>query len=223
MMDLREYRDRPESLADYLPWAGLVASGVTLNKDGSFQRTAAFRGPDLDSSTEHDLAGAAARLNNALKRLGSGWALFVEAERKATAKYPTSAFSEPLAWLIDQERRAAFEEAGSHFESVYHVTLIFLPPPEARSRASQFLFESTEHRGVDWREHLTTFITETDRFYALLDSVMPELRWLCDEETLTYLHATVSANRHPVATPEIPFSIDALLVDAPLAGGLAPY
>jgi len=176
----------------------------------------------LDSSTEHDLAGAAARLNNALKRLGSGWALFVEAERKATATYPTSDFSEPLAWLIDQERRAAFEEAGSHFESVYHVTLVFLPPPEARSRASQFLFESTEHRGVDWREHLTTFITETDRFYALLDSVMPELRWLADEETLTYLHSTVSANRHPIATPEVPFSIDALLIDAPLTGGLAP-
>lgn len=222
MMNLREYRDRPESLADYLPWAGLVAPGVVLNKDGSFQRTARFRGPDLDSSTEAELAGTAARLNNTLKRLGSGWALFVEAERRAIANYPTSAFSQAFAWLIDQERRADFEEAGSHFESIYHFTLVFLPPPEARSRAGMLLFESTQRQSVDWHEHLTAFTSETDRFFALLDSVMPELRWLSDEDTLTYLHATVSTHRHPVAIPDVSFFLDALLIDRPLTGGLTP-
>ena len=38
-------------LADFLPWAALIAKGIVLNKDGSFQRTARFRGPDLDSAT----------------------------------------------------------------------------------------------------------------------------------------------------------------------------
>jgi type IV secretory pathway VirB4 component len=42
-------------LADYLPWAALVAKGVVLNKDGSFQRSASFRGPDLDSATPAEL------------------------------------------------------------------------------------------------------------------------------------------------------------------------
>ena len=51
MINLAEYRRRSQSLADFLPWAALVAQGVILNKDGSFQRTARFRGPDLDSST----------------------------------------------------------------------------------------------------------------------------------------------------------------------------
>ena len=50
MMNLAEYRKRPQSLADFLPWAALVAEGVILNKDGSLQRTARFRGPDLDSA-----------------------------------------------------------------------------------------------------------------------------------------------------------------------------
>jgi type IV secretion system protein VirB4 len=85
MLNLAEYRRRPASLADWLPWAGLVARGVVLNKDGSFQRSAAFRGPDLDSSTESELVAVTARLNNALKRLGSGWALFVEAARGPAA------------------------------------------------------------------------------------------------------------------------------------------
>ena len=69
MLRLAEYRKRPEVLADWLPWAGLVGRGVVLNKDGSLQRTARFRGPDLDSATESELIATAARLNNALRRL----------------------------------------------------------------------------------------------------------------------------------------------------------
>ena len=52
MMHLAEYRKRPALLADWLPWAGLVAPGVVLNKDGSCQRTARIRGPDVDSATQ---------------------------------------------------------------------------------------------------------------------------------------------------------------------------
>ena len=83
MLNLAEYRSRSATLADFLPWAALVAEGVVLNKDGSFQRTARFRGPDLDSATPAELVGVTARLNNALRRLGSGWAIFVEAQRIA--------------------------------------------------------------------------------------------------------------------------------------------
>ena len=50
MLNLAEYSNKPQRLADFLPWAALVAKGVILNKDGSFQRTARFRGPDLESA-----------------------------------------------------------------------------------------------------------------------------------------------------------------------------
>ena len=39
MLNLAEYRSRADRLADHLPWAALVAPGIILNKDGSFQRT----------------------------------------------------------------------------------------------------------------------------------------------------------------------------------------
>ena len=42
MLNLAEYRRRDKHLADYLPWACLVAPGIVLNKDGSFQRTLAL-------------------------------------------------------------------------------------------------------------------------------------------------------------------------------------
>jgi len=221
-MSLMEYRQRPALLADWLPWAGLVAPGVVLNKDGSFQRTAKFRGPDLDSATRGELVATSARLNNALRRLGSGWALFVEAERREAADYPESVFPEPLSWLVDEERRAAFEEDASHFESSYHLTLVYLPPEETRAKASRLLYENRDTEGVDWRERLEAFVAESERFLGLLDGVMPEVGWLDDGQTLTYLHACVSTRRHPVAVPEVPMHLDALLADEPLVGGLAP-
>ena len=162
MLNLAEYRQRPALLADWLPWAGLVAPGVVLNKDGSFQRTARFRGPDLDSATQGELIATSARLNNALRRLGSGWALFIEAERSAAADYPHSEFPEALSWLVDEERRSAFEDTGHHFESGYHLTLVYLPPEESRARAAKMLYENTPTNGVDWRERLQAFVAETD-------------------------------------------------------------
>ncbi len=104
MMSLREYRNKAAHLADFLPWAALVGEGVVLNKDGSFQRTARFRGPDLDSATPAELVAVTARLNNALRRLGSGWAIFVEAQRTPALDYPDAAFPDPVSALVDMER-----------------------------------------------------------------------------------------------------------------------
>lgn len=222
MLNLTEYRQRPALLADWLPWAGLVAPGVVLNKDGSFQRTARIRGPDLDSATQGELVATTARLNNALRRLGTGWALFVEADRWPAAGYPRSHFPEPLSWLVDEERHARFEEAGNHFESSYHLTLQYLPPEEAHARAAKLIYENTSAVSVDWRERLTGFIAETERIFDLLAGVMHEIDWLDDGGTLSYLHGTVSTRRYRVGVPEVPFHLDMLLADVPMHGGLAP-
>ena len=61
MFSLAEYRRKSQCLADFLPWAALIAPSIVLNKDGSLQRTARFRGPDLDSATPAELVGTASR------------------------------------------------------------------------------------------------------------------------------------------------------------------
>ena len=221
MFNLSEYRRRPSSLADYLPWAGLVAAGIVLNKDGSFQRSARFRGPDLESATASELVATTARLNNALKRLASGWAIFVEAERRPATSVEPSLFPEALSWLVDRERCEEFA-SGAHFESGYALTLVFLPPPESRARAGQWMIESAVSSTVDWREQLTAFTTQTDRFLSLLEGVMPEIAWMNDDETLKYLHSTISTHRHSVERPTVPFYLDSFLTDSALTGGLAP-
>ncbi|WP_024921566.1 MULTISPECIES: conjugal transfer protein TrbE [unclassified Afipia] len=222
MMNLAEYRKRPALLADFLPWAALIAPGVVLNKDGSFQRTARFRGPDLDSATPAELVGTTARLNNALRRLGSGWAIFVEAQRNVANRYPDSRFPDAVSALVDMERRAQFEEHGSHFESAYFLTLCWLPPAEDAARAEAWLYEGRARTGVDGHEVLRGFVDRTSRVLQLIEGFVPDAAWLDDAETLTYLHACISTKRHRVRVPEIPMQIDALLVDEPMTGGLEP-
>lgn len=223
MMNLAEYRHSNARLADFLPWAALVDEGIILNKDGSFQRTAKFRGPDLDSAVPAELVGVAGRLNNALRRLGSGWAVFVEAQRHSGGAYPPNSFPDVASALVDAERRAQFEEAGAHYESSYFLTLLYLPPEEGAARAEQLLYEGRDRTvGADAREVLRGFADQTNRVLGLLEGFMPECAWLDDQDTLTYLHSTISTRRHRVRVPEIPMYIDALLADQSLTGGLEP-
>jgi type IV secretion system protein VirB4 len=222
MFNLSEYRHKGARLADFLPWAALVGTGVVLGKDGSFQRTARFRGPDLDSAMPSELVAVAGRLNNALRRLGSGWAIFVEAERHPSNRYPTSTFPDAASALVDAERKADFEDAGAHYESSYFLTFAWLPPAEDAARAEGWLYEGRENSGADPKEALAGFVDRTERVLSLVGDFMPECSWLTDAETLTYLHACVSAKRHKVRVPETPMYLDALLADQPLTGGLEP-
>jgi type IV secretion system protein VirB4 len=223
MLNLTEYRKRPRSLADFLPWAALVSEGVVLNKDGSLQRTARFRGPDLDSATPAELVGTSARLNNAMRRLGSGWAIFVEAQRNAATGYPESEFPDLVSALVDSERKADFQESGAHFDSAYFLTFLYLPPAEEAARTEAWLYEGrARESGIDAQEILKGFVDRTDRVLQLIEGFVPEAAWLSDQETLSYLHSCCSTKRHRVRVPEVPMYLDAFLVDEPLVGGLEP-
>lgn len=222
MMNLAEYRRKAQSLADFLPWAALVDKGIVLNKDGSLQRTARFRGPDLDSATPAELVAITSRLNNALRRLGSGWAIFIEAQREPANTYPKSSFPDFISRIVDAERRAQFEQEGTHFESRYFLTLLWLPPADDASRAENWLYEGRSQHGTDWNAHLKSFNDRTGRVLSLIEGFMPEAAWLDDGDTITYLHSCVSTKRQKVRVPEVPVYLDAILPDEDLAGGLEP-
>src|SRR6202012_2366950 len=124
--------------------------------------------------------------------------------------------------LVDLERQDAFEEAGAHFESCYFLTFVWLPPAEAASRVDGWLYEGRAQTGVDPWELLRGFVDRTNRVLQLVEGFMPEVAWLADGETLTYLHSTISTRQQRVRVPETPMHLDALLADEPLAGGLEP-
>ena len=144
MLSLRQYRQPTHRLPDLLPWAAFADEGVIIQKDGFLQKTLAFRGPDLASSSPSELVSGIARLNNALRRFGSGWSLFVEAQRLAAKDYPRSTWPNPASWIVDVERRDAFQQAGARFESSYYLTFVWDPPSANARRAEALFFEDPD-------------------------------------------------------------------------------
>jgi len=224
MLSLREYREPTNRLPDYLPWACLVAPGVVLQKDAILQKTVAFRGPDLASSSPSELVSAVARLNNALKRLGSGWAFFVEAQRFEAKRYPSGVWRQPAAWIVDLERRQTFESAGTLFESAYFITFCWELPTTGQQRFQALFFDDPEVRSPrkDALRDLATFQKSVAELVDIMRCVFVEASDLDDTATLSYLHSTVSTNRHPVAVPETPMYLDALLPDMAFTPGEIP-
>ena len=106
-------------------------------------------------------------INNALKRFSSGWALYFEASRIPARDYPRSKFTEPAAWIVDQERRGMFEQETAHrdlYESVYYLTFQFILPVDKSSKAEKFFIEiPKDDMGPSVQDHLNSFISECDR------------------------------------------------------------
>jgi type IV secretion/conjugal transfer VirB4 family ATPase len=225
MWKLDEYRKRPQRLADHLPWAPLIGPGVVINKDGSFQKTIAFRGPDLDSSTPYELVAARARMNNVLRRLGSQWCVHVEACRRSAATYSACEFPNPVAAMMDQEWREAFAAESLHFESECYLTFTYLPPAEGMTRLGDFFIERPGkgfRTPVSYRAYYDHFLGQVEQVVNLMASFMPTVRPLDDAGTLTYLHGCISDRRLSVAVPDVPFYLDEMITDRPFTGCLSP-
>lgn len=223
MLSLAEYQQRPKFLSDYLPWGFLVAPGIILNKDGSFQRTIAYRGPDLASATPDELVAVTARINNVLRRFGSGWSLYFEAARIPSQRYPKSQFDHRLAWLIDEERKNDFEGNDRFFESQFFLTFQYLPPEDKTSRFDSMMFDrSADSKSSGWREVLQKFEQEVGQAVDLLATTLPAISLFDDRETLSYLHNCISSKRQRVKVPDCPAHLDYLLADEHLICGLEP-
>ena len=71
MFFLKEYREPTNRLPDLLPWAALIGPGLILQKDGLLQKTFAFRGLDLLSSTPHELGNLTLGRNEFVANTGN--------------------------------------------------------------------------------------------------------------------------------------------------------
>ena len=179
-------------------WSG---EGVVLNKDGSFQRTARFRGPDLDSATPAELVAIAGRLNNALRRLGSGWAIFVEAQRMRRQPIPRAAF--PIRLRPGRRRAQGRVRGGGRAlrEQLF---------PDASSGCRRPRTPRAPRAGSTKAGATTASIrarrcaassTAPTACSQLIEGFMPEADWLDDGETLTYLHSASRPSASACACP----------------------
>jgi len=213
-----------QQLSNFLPWGALIAQGVILNKNRTMMKTIAFRGPDLASSSDEEMMVVTARVNNALKRLGTGWTYFVEAQRFEQNTYPESNWPDAVSWIVDRERQGNFEEDNEHFESSYYLTFVWERPEPLAKKLENVFYDDPKQGKThdDFARDLEYFQQSSTEIITVLDTIFPNVGELNDDQFLSYLHSTISAESHPVNAPDLPMYLDAYIPDQPfLAGDIA--
>tara|TARA_R110002096_G_scaffold425908_3_gene635023 strand:- start:4605 stop:7022 length:2418 start_codon:yes stop_codon:yes gene_type:complete len=222
VINLSEYKSKHSSLSDHLPWGALLAPGTLVNKDGSFLSVIRFRGPDIDSAMDRERQNLTAQINQGLMSLGSGWAVYAECNRRRAADYPAGNFANPLAWLIDSERRSAFQDQSTYLTE-YYLTLQFMPPTDRDRRMEDYIVEKkASDKKLDRSLDLNVFRKAVHDFIGLVRPFLKDVDLLDDEALLTYLHSTISTKAHGITAPDIPIYIDAYLNDSSFLPGLKP-
>ncbi|KAA0178824.1 transporter [Cupriavidus gilardii] len=141
----KEYRDEAQGLADLLRYARPIEPGIMLGKGGELIAGYFYRGTDTESASNSELNAIAARLNDALRRFGSGWMVHIDAIRASAIGYPKDQqFQSPVAKLMDLEREGQYNLEGAHFESVYAIVFTYLPPLLLESKATALMYERSE-------------------------------------------------------------------------------
>lgn len=234
MLKLIEYRTKTRGLPDLLPYAALIAPGIVLNKDGSFLAGWEVRGQDTASSTESDLSQVSSRFNNAVKLLGSGWMLHMDAIRSSHRAYPPADkgyFPDPVTRLIDDERREFF--SGNRCFSTSVILTVTYKPNFQDSKiagkaqagvATSDALEKARSYFQNMLDELEDALSSILRMERLVEYAMPDadgFDWV-QSDLLSHIQYCTTGTLHPVRVPQTPMYLDALLGGETLVGGIVP-
>lgn len=237
---LAKHRSTDAGTVDLLNYAAVVDDGIILNKDGSFMAAWLYRGQDNASSSEIERETASARINAAVKDLGSGWVMHVDAIRRPAPDYPDkglSHFPDPVTAAIEEERRQLFQSLGTMYEGYFVLTVTWLPPLLAQRKFVELMFDDDEPT-PDRKARTTGLIERFKRQIASLQSklsitlsltrlnshqaVTEEGKTITYDDFLAYLHFCVTGLSHPVQLPSNPMYLDALIGGQDLSPGVIP-
>ena len=156
-------------------WLEAVACGVILRRDGRLQRTARLGGPDLKTAPPAELVGMWDRINDSLRALGPGWLVLIQTGRDVTRVVGPLAVSNAI-------RR--------HFEAAYYLTFeLRCGAMKVRSRDARILGSQIQEGSANTNGYVNTFIKRTDRVLHVIESIVPAVRWLSEEDAITYTQA----------------------------------
>ena len=239
MLNLKQFRDRAKGAADLLNYASLIDEGLVLCKDGSLLAGFFYRGPDSQSATPAELNYLTQRLNAALSKLGTGFALWVDFVRMPAAGYPEAAasfFPDAVTRAIDEERRRQFLAEGAHFETEYALVVSYMPPLRRAARLTDVIYDDDPkaekkspgdrqievfQRSLSEIEDGLADILKLRRMkgFRIVDASGREhLR----DELLNYLQFVITGELTPVNVPSCAMYLDALLGGQELWSGDTP-
>jgi type IV secretion system protein TrbE len=237
---LRKHRAKDAGFADLLNYAAVVDDGIIVNKNGSFMAAWIYKGADNASSTEHERETVSARMNQALKDLGNGWVLHVDAVRRPAPAYPDrglSNFPDVVTAALDEERRRLFERLGIMHEGYFVCTVTWFPPVLAQRKFVELMFEDdapTPNKTARTTGLVDHFKREVTTLESRL-SLAVQLTRLCGrklttedgravthDDLLAWLQFCVTGRHHPVQLPSNPMYLDTLIGGQEMWAGVVP-
>ncbi len=237
---LARHRSKSEGFMDLVQWGSLIDDGIVINKNGSLMAGWRYVGKDDASSLDAEREMVSARLNEALRPLGAGWAIHVDAMRKPAPGYPEpglSRFGDAISRGLDEERRRWFNRRGTMYDGYYTICVTWLPPlavqekfvglmfedeggkPDARGRMMELLEHfKKEVANLETRLSLAVKLTRLSSFEELDDEGKPRKY----DDLLRHLQQCLTGRDHLVTVPRSAMWIDALLGGEEMWGGVIP-
>lgn len=231
MLSLSTFREKKPGFSDILSYASMVENGILLNKNGSLSASFFYRGVDEVCSTASEKNTASARINSALAKLGSGWMLHQDSIRIQASDYlpGKTYFEDPVSQMIDDERRKLFESGSSQFESVYTLTLTYLPPKQRQTKLKGLVVSGAPEVARNIYKLIKEFKSSLDDFIETLStaiSITPMRSMHGSDKVfdpmLRYLNFCISGLNHPLQLPSVPMYLDCLLGAHDFHSGLTP-
>ncbi|MGT2457744.1 VirB4 family type IV secretion/conjugal transfer ATPase [Cupriavidus basilensis] len=231
MLRLREFRTQLKGLADLLQYAFLYDENTMVLKSGAFMTGFYFRGQDLASSTNRELATVSALINNGMMKMGSGWCVHIDAIRSDATTYPSpdrNHFPDAFTRLLDAERREQYQTEGRHYDNVYAMAFTYMPPEEIATKLQALFIDDGGAAKQAKRSEVRTYTELLERYQAAVGDIVGSLssamsvRPMNGNDLLTYVHRCITGLDHPVKVPGIPMYLDAVLASKDLFAGTKP-
>ncbi|MCO6559770.1 MAG: conjugal transfer protein TrbE [Gilliamella sp.] len=238
---LAKYRSKDEGFVDLLNYASEIEPGIILNKNGSLMSSFIYKGEDNASATIAQRNNVAAKINQALYRLGSGWMIHVDAVRRPANKYSSSDesyFTDELTAAIDEERRRFFNGLGEMYEGYFILTITYLPPVLAQQKFVEMMFDDDERKSKNKTIHgkavISSFIRECNNIQSSLSAVVKieklsnyevvteDGRTVTYDDQLRWLQFCVTNENHPIVLPDTPIFLDKLIGGKEFYSGVIP-
>ncbi len=210
-----------------MPWANLSGSGLAHTKDGQLVAGWYFRPPDTDSAIDEDADRLAARVNEALKDLGSGWSSWADVISFPAGPYAAreeSFFPDPYSRAVDDERRRQFEAEGAHYDNDRAFLVCYTPPRRQVSRLSDMFYTTSgedpaplQGRIIEgFNQALQAVENQIGRPLGLrrmqsFSVVDPFGREFLQDELVNYLNFCASGRTHGVMLPSHGAYLDSLI------------
>ena len=223
---LAKKKFRMNKLSYYLPYnffIGEEEEGIIYLKNGALMRSYTFTCPDLGSSSAEDINAISSYFNEAIRRLGSGWAVHFEARREITRKYPECEWDNELGYLMDARRRDCYKNLTAHFISYFFLTFSYQVKSDLVSKGSSLLYKDD---GMSQEYYNTQNVAKEIQFFREMTqeivsyvegriSISP----MRNAQVLTYIKSSISTRWRPQKCPSGPCLFDSFLTDEDVETG----